>query len=77
MFKNKFRFQYFALSLLLVSSILGTARLAYSATGQLIPNNTPPFVESAPKAIKTGITKDEANTIKAKVEEAGAKVEIK
>jgi subtilase family serine protease len=49
MFKNKFRFQYFALSLLLVSSILGTARLAYSATGQLIPNNTPPFVESAPK----------------------------
>jgi large subunit ribosomal protein L7/L12 len=35
------------------------------------------FVESAPKAIKTGITKDEANTIKAKIEEAGAKVEIK
>jgi large subunit ribosomal protein L7/L12 len=35
------------------------------------------FVESAPKAIKTGITKDEADTIKAKIEEAGAKVEIK
>src|SRR5476651_2311821 len=35
------------------------------------------FVESAPKAIKTGITKDEAETIKKKVEEAGAKVEIK
>jgi large subunit ribosomal protein L7/L12 len=35
------------------------------------------FVESAPKAIKTGITKDEANTIKAKIEEAGAKVDIK
>jgi large subunit ribosomal protein L7/L12 len=35
------------------------------------------FVESAPKAIKTGITKEEAETIKAKVEEAGAKVEIK
>ena len=35
------------------------------------------FVESAPKAIKTGITKDEATQIKAKIEEAGAKVEIK
>ena len=35
------------------------------------------FVESAPKAIKTGITKAEAETIKTKIEEAGAKVEIK
>src|ERR1700744_6138783 len=35
------------------------------------------FVESAPKAIKTGVTKEEANQIKTKVEEAGAKVEIK
>jgi large subunit ribosomal protein L7/L12 len=35
------------------------------------------FVESAPKAIKTGITKEEAQTIKTKIEEAGAKVEIK
>ncbi len=35
------------------------------------------FVESAPKAIKTGITKEEAETIKTKIEEAGAKVEIK
>ena len=35
------------------------------------------FVESAPKAIKTGITKEEAETIKKKVEEAGAKVDIK
>ena len=35
------------------------------------------FVESAPKAIKTGVTKDEAEAIKKKVEEAGAKVEIK
>ena len=35
------------------------------------------FVESAPKAIKTGVTKDEAETIKKKVEEAGAKVDIK
>jgi large subunit ribosomal protein L7/L12 len=35
------------------------------------------FVESAPKAIKEGITKDEAETIKKKIEEAGAKVTIK
>lgn len=35
------------------------------------------FVESAPKAIKTGVTKEEAETIKKKVEEAGAKVDIK
>jgi large subunit ribosomal protein L7/L12 len=35
------------------------------------------FVESAPKAIKEGITKDEAEAIKKKVEEAGAKVTIK
>jgi large subunit ribosomal protein L7/L12 len=35
------------------------------------------FVESAPKAIKEGVTKEEAESIKAKVEEAGAKVEIK
>ena len=35
------------------------------------------FVESAPKAIKEGIPKDEAEAIKKKVEEAGAKVTIK
>lgn len=35
------------------------------------------FVESAPKPIKTGIPKDEAEKIKAKLEEVGAKVEIK
>ncbi len=35
------------------------------------------FVESAPKAIKTGVTKDEAESIKKKIEEAGAKVDIK
>ncbi|MDQ6932671.1 MAG: 50S ribosomal protein L7/L12 [Candidatus Eremiobacteraeota bacterium] len=35
------------------------------------------FVESAPKAIKTGIPKDEAEQIKAKLAEVGAKVEVK
>ncbi|HZY97583.1 MAG TPA: 50S ribosomal protein L7/L12 [Candidatus Cybelea sp.] len=35
------------------------------------------FVESAPKAVKEGVAKDEAEQIKKKLEEAGAKVEIK
>ena len=35
------------------------------------------LVESAPKPIKEGVTKDEAASIKKKFEEAGAKVEIK
>jgi large subunit ribosomal protein L7/L12 len=35
------------------------------------------LVESAPKPVKEGVTKDEAAAIKKKFEEAGAKVEIK
>lgn len=35
------------------------------------------LVESAPKSIKEGVTKEEAEAIKKKFEEAGAKVEIK
>jgi large subunit ribosomal protein L7/L12 len=35
------------------------------------------LVESAPKAIKEGVNKDEAAAIKKKFEEAGAKVEVK
>ena len=35
------------------------------------------LVEAAPKPVKTGLTKDEAETIKKKLEEQGAKVEIK
>jgi large subunit ribosomal protein L7/L12 len=34
------------------------------------------FVESAPKAIKAGVPKDEAEAIKAKLAEVGATVEI-
>ncbi len=34
------------------------------------------LVEGAPKPVKTGVTKDEADAIKAKLEEQGAKVEI-
>ena len=35
------------------------------------------LVESAPKAIKEGVSKDEAEELKKKLEEAGAKVELK
>ena len=35
------------------------------------------LVEGAPKPLRTGVTKDEAETAKKKLEEAGAKVEIK
>jgi large subunit ribosomal protein L7/L12 len=35
------------------------------------------FVESAPKAVKEGISKDEAESIKKKLEDAGASVEVK
>ncbi len=35
------------------------------------------LVDSAPKAIKEGVTKDEADALKAQLEEAGAEVEVK
>jgi large subunit ribosomal protein L7/L12 len=35
------------------------------------------LVDSAPKAVKQGVAKDEAEAAKAKLEEAGAKVDVK
>lgn len=35
------------------------------------------LVDSAPKAIKEGVTKDEAAALKSQLEEAGAEVEVK
>ena len=35
------------------------------------------LVDAAPKPIKTGVPKEEADQIKAKLEAAGAKVEVK
>ena len=35
------------------------------------------LVEAAPKAVKEGVSKDEANAAKAKLEEAGAKADVK
>jgi large subunit ribosomal protein L7/L12 len=35
------------------------------------------LVEGAPKAVKEGVSKEEAETVKKKLEEVGASVEIK
>jgi large subunit ribosomal protein L7/L12 len=35
------------------------------------------LVDGAPQTVKTGVSKDEANTIRAKLEEQGAAVEVK
>ena len=35
------------------------------------------LVDAAPKAIKEGVSKDEANALKSQLEEAGAEVEVK
>jgi large subunit ribosomal protein L7/L12 len=35
------------------------------------------LVDGAPQTVKTGVSRDEANTIKAKLEEQGAAVEVK
>lgn len=35
------------------------------------------LVDGAPKALKEGVTKDEADTLKKQLEEAGAEVEVK
>ncbi len=35
------------------------------------------LVDGAPKPVKTGVSKEEADSIKAKLEEQGAKIEIK
>ena len=35
------------------------------------------LVDGAPQPVKAGVTKDEANTIKTKLEEQGATVEVK
>jgi large subunit ribosomal protein L7/L12 len=41
------------------------------------PGVPPRWVDSAPKPVKEGVTKEEAEAIKAQLEEAGASVEIK
>ena len=47
------------------------------AITQLVLTEAKALVESAPKAVKEGVNKDEAEKLKKQLEEAGATVEIK
>ena len=55
---------------------LGVIKVVKDATG-LGLGEAKAFVESAPKMVKEGVSKDEAEALKKKLEEAGAKVEVK
>ncbi|MDR1206836.1 MAG: 50S ribosomal protein L7/L12 [Rickettsiales bacterium] len=55
---------------------LGVIKVVKDVTG-LGLGEAKAFVESAPKAVKEGISKDDAEALKKKLEEAGAKVEVK
>ena len=55
---------------------LGVIKVVKDATGMGL-GEAKAFVESAPKAVKEGIKKEEAEELKKKLEEAGAKVEVK
>ena len=58
------------------ASKLGVIKVVREITG-LGLKEAKELVESAPKAIKEGASKDEAEDIKAKLTEAGASVELK
>jgi len=55
---------------------IGVIKVARELTG-LGLKEAKDLVEGAPKPIKTAVSKDEAAQLKAKLEEAGAKVEVK
>ncbi|MCL2338849.1 MAG: 50S ribosomal protein L7/L12 [Proteobacteria bacterium] len=55
---------------------LGVIKVVKDATG-LGLSEAKAFVESAPKTVKEGLSKDDAAALKKKLEEAGAKVEVK
>ncbi|MBQ9080517.1 MAG: 50S ribosomal protein L7/L12 [Clostridia bacterium] len=58
------------------SSKLGVIKVVREITG-LGLKDAKDLVEGAPKAIKEGVSKEEAETIKAQLTEAGATVELK
>lgn len=58
------------------SNKIGVIKIVREITG-LGLKEAKELVDGAPKAIKEGIAKEEAEEIKKKVEEAGAKVELK
>ncbi|MCF8716065.1 50S ribosomal protein L7/L12 [Joostella atrarenae] len=58
------------------ASKLAVVKLVKELTG-LGLKEAKEMVDGAPKAIKEGVSKDEANALKASLEEAGAEVELK
>jgi len=58
------------------SNKIGAIKEVRAATG-LGLKEAKDLVEGAPKPVKEGVTKDEAAALKAKLEAAGAKVEVK
>ena len=58
------------------ASKLGVVKVVKESTG-LGLKEAKDIVDGAPKTIKEAVSKDEAESIKAKLEEAGAKVELK
>ncbi|HRN42298.1 MAG TPA: 50S ribosomal protein L7/L12, partial [Vicingus sp.] len=55
---------------------LGVVKLVKELTG-LGLKEAKDLVDAAPKPLKEGVTKDEADALKSQLEEAGASVEIK
>ena len=55
---------------------IGVIKVVRAATG-LGLKEAKDLVEAAPKAVKTGISKEDADKLKAELEAAGAKVELK
>ena len=55
---------------------LGVVKVVKDMTG-LGLKEAKDLVDAAPKPVKEGVSKDEAEALKAKLEEAGAEVEIK
>jgi len=55
---------------------IGVIKVVRAATG-LGLKEAKDAVEAAPKAIKTGVSKEDADKLKKELEEAGAKVEVK
>lgn len=58
------------------ASKIGVIKVVREITG-LGLTEAKALVESAPKAVKEGVSKDEASSMKEKLEKAGAKVELK
>lgn len=58
------------------ASKLGVIKVVRELTG-LGLKEAKALVDEAPKSLKTGVAKEEAEAMKAKLEEAGAKVELK